>query len=303
MNSRKRSKLSTKAKSEVFLVSASHAISIGQPGYIDRLLAKYDMTNAKSASTPFSHVGDQKRYALQPQIVPRTYRLSQTPLCLHKTRYRGYALHSRAACFTMPQINLQLLYCLRMFINRPDYRYHQLFRCAQIPSATRTVPLLTESQTALEISDNPAKYRQAKHIDVRYHAVRHYIHDSKIQIDYIPSAYQPADLFTKALETKHQRFCRMIGLLNSYKAIEEQNFLYYTIFMYHKRRFFSEYAALQRVSHHQFLVSIKDFSYLKQSVYLVFSFFSFFKKPWECYTGKAVHTHLLYIALYPLSLD
>jgi len=32
--------------------------------------------------------------------------------------------------------------------------------------------------------------------------------------------------------------------------------------MFYKRRFFSEYAALQRVSHNQFLVSIKDFSYL-----------------------------------------
>ena len=30
-----------------------HAISISQPEYIDRLLAKYNMTNAKSASTPF----------------------------------------------------------------------------------------------------------------------------------------------------------------------------------------------------------------------------------------------------------
>src|SRR5271155_308916 len=50
----------------------------------------------------------------------------------------------------MPQINSQLLYCLRTFINSPDYRYHQLFRCAQIPSATRPVPLLTESRTALE---------------------------------------------------------------------------------------------------------------------------------------------------------
>ena len=30
-----------------------HAISIGQPGYIDRLLAKYNITNAKSTSTPF----------------------------------------------------------------------------------------------------------------------------------------------------------------------------------------------------------------------------------------------------------
>src|SRR5208282_2814670 len=74
--------------------------------------------------------------------------------------------------------------------------------------------------------------------------------------------------------------------------------------MYHKRRFFSEYAALQRVSHHQSLVSIKDFSYLKQRVYLVFSLFSFFKKPWECYTGKAfkaVHTFIISSAVSALS--
>ena len=83
------------------------------------------------------------------------------------------------------------------------------------------VPILTDSQTALEISDNPSKYRQAKHIDVRYHAVRHYIHDGKIQVNYIPSAYHPADIFTKALEnTKHQRFSCMISLRNSYEAFE-----------------------------------------------------------------------------------
>jgi hypothetical protein len=34
---------------------AKHAISISQPGYIDRLLAKYNMTNARSASTPFEY--------------------------------------------------------------------------------------------------------------------------------------------------------------------------------------------------------------------------------------------------------
>ena len=105
---------------------------------------------------------------------------------------------------------------------REAIAWKQFFQELQIPSAIRPVPLLTDSQTALEISDNPAKYRQAKHIDVRYHAVRHYIHDGKIQIDYIPSAHQPADIFTKALETtKHQRFCRMIGLRNSYEAFEQ----------------------------------------------------------------------------------
>jgi hypothetical protein len=98
----------------------------------------------------------------------------------------------------------------------------QLFQELQIPSAIRPVPILCDSQSANDISDNPARYRQAKHIDVRYHAVRHYLHDGKITIDYIPSAYQPADMLTKALETiKHKRFCGMIGLRNSYEAFEQ----------------------------------------------------------------------------------
>ena len=36
--------------------------------------------------------------------------------------------------------------------------------------------ILLDSQTALDISENPANYRRAKHIDICYHAVRHYIH-------------------------------------------------------------------------------------------------------------------------------
>jgi hypothetical protein len=35
------------------VVRKRHRISISQPGYIDRLLTKFNMTNAKSASTPF----------------------------------------------------------------------------------------------------------------------------------------------------------------------------------------------------------------------------------------------------------
>jgi len=66
-------------------------------------------------------------------------------------------------------------------------------------------------QSALDISENPAKHRQTKHIDIRYHAIRRYIHDRKIEVDYIPSEYQSANLFTKALENpKHQRFCYII---------------------------------------------------------------------------------------------
>jgi hypothetical protein len=46
-----------------------------------------------------------------------------------------------------------------------------------------------------------------------------------LEVDYIPSAYQPANLFTKALAApKHQQFCRTIGLHNSYEAPYEEVF-------------------------------------------------------------------------------
>jgi len=95
----------------------------------------------------------------------------------------------------------------------------QFFCELQIPSGENPVTILSDGQSALDISENPAKYRKAKHIDIQYHAIRHYIHNSKIEVDYIPSEYQPADLFTKALNRKkHEPFTRAIGLRNSYET-------------------------------------------------------------------------------------
>src|SRR5436305_2981501 len=110
--------------------------------------------------------------------------------------------------------------CSREALARKQF-FHEL----RLPSGEKPVTLLSDSQSALDISENPAKYRQAKHIDIRYHAIRHYIHDGKIEVDYIPSERQPADLFTKALgPTKHQQFCHTICLRNSYEAKIEEVF-------------------------------------------------------------------------------
>jgi hypothetical protein len=84
------------------------------------------------------------------------------------------------------------------------------------------ITILLDSQAALNIAENPTKYRQAKHIDIKYHAVRHYIREGKIQVDYVPSQYQIADIFTKALGgTKFKRLTRYLGLRNSWEAFED----------------------------------------------------------------------------------
>ena len=97
----------------------------------------------------------------------------------------------------------------------------QLFEELCISSTSKSVIILINNQTALNISENPANYRQAKHIDIRYHAIKHYIRDQKIEIDYIPSNYQPADIFIKVLENpKHLRFYQMMSLRNNFEAFE-----------------------------------------------------------------------------------
>ena len=101
----------------------------------------------------------------------------------------------------------------------------QLFQELKMFSASRSVIILIDNQTAFDISDNSAKYRQAKHIDIRYHAVKHYVQNDKIEVNYISSNHQSADILTKAFElSKHHRFYRMIELCNSYETFENVHY-------------------------------------------------------------------------------
>ena len=60
-----------------------------------------------------------------------------------------------------------------------------------------------------------------KHIDIRDHAFRQYIRDRKIEIDYIPSNYQPVNVVTKAPgNPKHYRFCQVMGLRYTFDDAE-----------------------------------------------------------------------------------
>jgi hypothetical protein len=93
----------------------------------------------------------------------------------------------------------------------------QFFQELKIPSSFMPVTILSDNQSALEIAENPANYRKAKHIDIRYHAIRHYLRNGKIDVDYIPSEAQAADIFTKALgPLQHQRCVELLGLRNTY---------------------------------------------------------------------------------------
>ena len=59
--------------------------------------------------------------------------------------------------------------------------------------------LLVDNQFAITLSKNPVHHNQTKHIDTRYHFVRQCVEDKKIEIEFVRSENQLADIFTKAL--------------------------------------------------------------------------------------------------------
>ena len=78
--------------------------------------------------------------------------------------------------------------------------------------STVSPPLLySDSTSALSLTDESAPYQRSKHIDTRYHYIRDILENGEIQVDYVSSAENPADVFTKALGAESHHRC-VIGM-------------------------------------------------------------------------------------------
>jgi hypothetical protein len=74
--------------------------------------------------------------------------------------------------------------------------------------------LLTDNQASIAIAKNPVHHKRTKHIDVRYHHMRHCFETDQIDPIYIPTSEQVADVLTKPLSwDKHEKFMRGMGLV------------------------------------------------------------------------------------------
>ncbi|KAI3505835.1 hypothetical protein L1887_28122 [Cichorium endivia] len=77
------------------------------------------------------------------------------------------------------------------------------------------VPIYCDSKSAIAISHNPIQHSMTKHIDLRYHFIKDQIMEGNIELYFIPTDDQVADVFTKALDsTKFNNFLDKLGMLN-----------------------------------------------------------------------------------------
>ncbi|GJX21717.1 retrovirus-related pol polyprotein from transposon TNT 1-94 [Tanacetum coccineum] len=61
------------------------------------------------------------------------------------------------------------------------------------------IPMYCDSKSAIAISCNPVQHSRIKHIDIRYHFIKEHVEKGTVELYFVETEYQLADLFTKAL--------------------------------------------------------------------------------------------------------
>nr|GEU65568.1 retrovirus-related Pol polyprotein from transposon TNT 1-94 [Tanacetum cinerariifolium] len=61
------------------------------------------------------------------------------------------------------------------------------------------IPIYCDAKSAIAISCNPVQHSRTKHIAVRYHFIKEHVEKRTIELYFVKTDYQLADIFTKAL--------------------------------------------------------------------------------------------------------
>ncbi|KAG6526851.1 hypothetical protein ZIOFF_016854 [Zingiber officinale] len=95
-----------------------------------------------------------------------------------------------------------------------------LLRSFHIPHNAH-VPLLCDNKSAIQIAVNPIQHERTKHFDIDWHFVREQVERQKIQVLYVSSQCQLADILTKGLDAnQHEWIMVKMSMINIHSPLE-----------------------------------------------------------------------------------
>ncbi|GKD58024.1 retrovirus-related pol polyprotein from transposon TNT 1-94 [Tanacetum coccineum] len=187
---------------------------INQAKYAQEILKKHGMTSCDSIGTPMA-------------AKPLDANLSGTPI--NQTKYRSmvgalmylttrlwypkdtsleltaFLDSDHAGCLDSRKSTtggIQFLGVLWTRTQLPDYGFH-----------FDKIPMYCDSQAAIAFSCNPVQHSRTKQIDVKYHFIKEHVEKGIVELFFVGTEYQLADLFTKALlEDRFKYLVRRLGM-------------------------------------------------------------------------------------------
>jgi hypothetical protein len=70
------------------------------------------------------------------------------------------------------------------------------------------IPILCDNTSAINLSKNPIHHSRSKHIEIKHHFIRDHVQKGEIELIFIDTENQLADIFTKPLVEDRFNFLR-----------------------------------------------------------------------------------------------
>jgi hypothetical protein len=96
----------------------------------------------------------------------------------------------------------------------------------------KSVPLMCDSSSAICLGHNPVFHGRAKYIKVRHHFLRDHVEKGEIEMKFIDTERQLADIFTKPLDSSCFASLRgELGVCHPYGLVEGELVIYF-VYLY-----------------------------------------------------------------------
>nr|GEV01933.1 hypothetical protein [Tanacetum cinerariifolium] len=210
----------------------SKGISICQEKYVKDLLKKYDLADCASVKClmlPPNNFGpDESRVPVNEiqfrgmigyQANPKESHLVAVKRIFRKSTSEGcHILRGKLVCWSAKKQT-----SVAMSSTEAEY-VAAAGCCAQVLWIKRQladydvlydkVHIFCDNTSVIAISNNPVLHSRTKHIDIRYHFIRDHILKGDIELHFVPTDLQLADIFTKPLA--EPSFTRLVAELDKY---------------------------------------------------------------------------------------
>ncbi|KAL8134777.1 hypothetical protein AgCh_009696 [Apium graveolens] len=181
---------------------------ICQSKYTRNLLKKFGMQDCSSTSIP---------------MATATKLDKDTGKSLDITDYRGMIGSLLYLTASRPDLMYATCLCARFQADPREPHLTAVKRIFKYLKGTADLGLWYPRESDFKLIGNPVQHSMTKHISIRYHFIREHVDEGTMELHFIPTDQQLADIFTKPLcEATFTRFVNELGMVSEAEKVSSQ---------------------------------------------------------------------------------